>query len=128
MVTVISFSIPIRPKPTPRPRVKAGQKGAYYPTNYQAYKDQLEWLIKKAWVEQGKPKVDLPIRINVSFELDRINIDLMLSDCERDGLRGDVDNYFKGVADALETVGVIDNDRDITEAYLGFTDRYLHRV
>jgi len=111
--------IPIRPKPTPRPRAKKGQ-GAYYPKAYQSYKDELEWLVKQAWVEAGKPVTKEPYAVTIGVYKDRF--DVILSNCwrDRDGLRGDLDNIQKGVLDALQAVGLIDDDRNVHQITISF--------
>ena len=110
---MIQFTVPIKPRPTPRPRGKQGQK-AYYPTDYQAYKDKLEWAIKL----NAKGKVEPPYVVHAVFDTDEIRVIVRHSDARRNGLRGDIDNFGKGLLDAMEAVGVIDSTpaRQITNA------------
>ena len=119
MVTVISFSVPIRPKPTPRPRAKKGQ-GAYYPKAYQSYKDELEWLVKQAWVKAGKPETTKPYSLFVAIYPGEFVVTLSNSTHSRHGVRGDIDNIQKGLIDAMQAVGMIDNDRNVHEVTIRF--------
>jgi len=111
----MNFTIPIRPRPTPRPRGKQGQR-AYYPTEYQSYKDELEWRIKAA----AKGNYIGPCQIAIGLWPDAIDINITPTDAQRNGLRGDIDNIYKGIADALETAGVIENDRDVHSLVVRF--------
>ena len=117
--TMISFSVPIKPRPTPRPRGKAGQK-AYYPKDYQSYKDELEWLIKQAWMEAKKTETVKPYAVHITVYKDRFDVSIRNSWRERDGVRGDLDNIQKGVVDALQAVGVIEDDRFVHEMTIRF--------
>jgi len=112
--------IPIRAKPTPRPRVRTLQ-GGYYPAAYQSYKDELEWLIKLAWRDVGGSTLTGPQQVSVEFSTDSTLIEITPTDTTRKGVRGDIDNLYKGVADALESVGVIENDRQIHEMHCRFS-------
>ena len=112
--------IPIRAKPTPRPQAKKGQR-AYYPKAYQSYKDQLEWLIKQAWRDVGGSTLTGPQQLTVEFDPDSILIELTPTTTARNNTRGDIDNLYKGVADALETAGVINNDHQIHELHCRFS-------
>jgi len=112
--------IPLRAKPTPRPRVRTLQ-GGYYPAAYQSYKDELEWLIKKAWRDAGGSTLTGPQQASVEFSPDSILIEITPTDTARNGMRADLDNLFKGVGDALESVGVIENDSQIHEMHCRFS-------
>ena len=113
--------IPIRAKPTPRPQAKKGQK-AYYPAAYQDYRTELEWLIKQAWLETGGGPWLLDSQsVTIEFGPKDILIELLPAESTRKGVRGDIDNLYKGVADALESVGVIENDRQIHEMHCRFS-------
>ena len=118
--TMISFSVPIKPRPTPRPRVRSGQKGAYYPKGYQSYKDELEWLTKQAWMEAKKTETVKPYSVHITVYKDRFDVSVRNSWRERDSVRGDLDNLQKGIVDALQTVGVIDDDRNVHEMTIRF--------
>jgi len=112
--------IPIRAKPTPRPRVRAGQRSAYYPKAYQSYKNELEWLIKQAWVEAGKPETEGPYAVSIIAHKDSFLVTIQNSWHQRQGVRGDIDNIQKGCLDALQTVGLIDNDRNVHSLSIRF--------
>ena len=113
--------IPIRAKPTPRPQAKKGQR-AYYPAAYQDYREALEWLIKRAWADAGGgPWLLDPQSVTIEFGPKDILIELSPTESTRKGVRGDIDNLYKGVADALESVGVIENDRQIHEMRCRFS-------
>ena len=103
---------PITPKPTPRPRV--GKFGAYYPKEYQAYKDQLKQLAALIC----KEKHEGPISMRIEFYMP---IPASLSKKKKLDLvdqwhikKPDCDNLAKGVKDALEGIAY-DNDSQVCE-------------
>jgi len=104
----MKYTIDIAPKPTPRPRV--GKFGTTYPPAYRQYKKDLNWLVKALRV----PKKDYAV-LHVEFgfpyakstpKKDRIEGKPMRVKC-------DLDNTEKGIMDALEKMGVLDNDAQI---------------
>ena len=106
----------IIPKPTPRPRIaRRGNKSiAYYPKEYQIYKDHLKMLAELIC----KTKYKGPLKMEVIFYMP---IPSSLSKKKKDELRGvwhikkpDCDNLAKGVKDALEGIAY-DNDSQVCE-------------
>ena len=100
------YSIPITPKPTPRPRL--GKHGAYNPKSYTAYKKKLvQWLallkVPSSDYNFIYAKFYVPYPKNTPKK-DRI-------DCMPLDKVFDCDNVIKGLCDALEQGNIIPNDR-----------------
>jgi len=112
------YQINLIPKPTPRPRVKTIFKNGkrinvtYYPKDYQTYKDNLCLLIKALHIPKGDYKelwatfgVPYPKHVKGGKKA-RIESKPMRE-------KFDCDNVCKGLMDALEQAGVLENDRQI---------------
>lgn len=107
--------IDIVPMPTPRPRV--GKHGAYNTPKYTQYKRDLGFLLKALHI----PKDDYGV-LYATFafpfpktvkggEKAKIEYLPMRDKC-------DCDNLSKGLMDALESVGIIEDDRQIYELHV----------
>jgi len=102
--------LPIEPCAAARPRVTS--KGVFYPPKYQAWLEAARLLARQAWHDE---LLGGPVRVAVSFQADRIVVEVGRSDCVRPkGVRGDVDNLCKAVLDCLSGVVFFD-DRQVVE-------------
>ena len=117
MVKIISeclrYNIPITPMPTPRPRL--GRGGAYNPKSYSDYKKSLILYIKSLNIDKGDydyihARFYIPFPKNTP-EKRKIE-DLPLK------TNFDCDNVIKGLCDALEQSGVIENDRCLWSMFI----------
>lgn len=114
---MISFGVLIRPRPTPRPRGKKGQ-GAYYPPEYNAYRDELLWRIRQA--VKGRPRLAEPLKITVSITLEGFEVQIEPGPVRPKGMRGDIENFVKGLLDGLQQAGVVEDDRWVHELNVRF--------
>jgi Holliday junction resolvase RusA-like endonuclease len=109
----LTFSLPLRPKPSPR---SGGRfKRRFMPKDYMAWKKQFGMLVP--W--QAKKSFNGALGLWVVFIYARPKSHKPGSDMVP---VGDVDNLSKGVMDALQDCGVIENDRQVT--YLTAVKRY----
>ena len=99
--------IPGKPVPASRPRITRGH--AYYPPKYQTWKEAAAWFVKSA----GKP-VAGPVKVSILVLPDQIVVDVLPAHHRPAGMWGDADNFAKGVLDALQAGGVLEDDRMVT--------------
>jgi crossover junction endodeoxyribonuclease RusA len=93
MQTVLE--IPGRPVPKGRPR--RGRNGRWYtPTATIQYEDFVAWMARASGDRYGDRDVTVRIELRTSSRL-----------------RGDLDNYAKGILDGLQKGGLFDNDRQV---------------
>jgi len=95
---ICNFVVPGRAIPV----VRMTQRSKFTPRarRYLAYKNQVAWTAKASF--KGKPtKKDV-----------QVHVDIYLNG----GLQGDVDNYFKSIADSLNEV-VYEDDRQVKEIF-----------
>lgn len=80
------------------PAVRMTQRSKYTPRarRYLAYKNQVGWIARQHF--KGNP-TDKPVAVEIKVYLHR-------------GVQGDVDNYFKSIADSLNKI-VFKDDRQI---------------
>ncbi len=88
---MISFTVPGRCIPAPRPRGRKGQK-AYYPARYT---DWLDSARVEAYRACGRPLWEGPVSVKVAFYGARAN--------------ADIDNLLKSVLDAIQGVIIVDD-------------------
>ena len=88
---MISFTVPGRCVPAPRPRGRKGQK-AYYPTRYT---DWLDSARVEAYRACGRLLWEGPVSVKVAFYGARAN--------------ADIDNLLKSVLDAIQGVIIVDD-------------------
>ncbi len=88
---MISFTVPGRCIPCPRPRVARGKK-AYFP---QRYTDWLDSARVEAYRACGRPLWKGPVSVTVAFYGARAN--------------ADIDNLLKSVLDAIQGVIIVDD-------------------
>lgn len=93
---MIQFTFLEVPRPKPRARVTA--RGSYTPSEYKAYEDRIKYLASEAMRAHGVATLLGPLRIDYTFYLA--------------ANRGDLDNYVKGVQDAMNKV-VFKDDRQV---------------
>ena len=131
------ITLNIDPKPTPRPRIRIiqpkGKKGfasAYYPAEYERYKNDLALLIKSKRI----PK-DSYGRIRAIFYLKYPKSTPKKNLIERAYHRKkpDADNLLKGLLDGLEQAGVIENDSqffriEVQKLYSTFGSRIVFEI
>ena len=95
-MTELSFTVPGRCIPCPRPRVVKG-KGAYFP---QRYTDWLDSARVEAYKACGRPLWTGPVSVTVAFYGARKN--------------ADIDNLLKSCLDAIQGVIIVD-DKQVVE-------------
>jgi Holliday junction resolvase RusA-like endonuclease len=100
------YLLPITPKPTPRPRL--GKNGVYNTSSYKAYKQNLIKWISLLKIPRNnydfiwaKFYVPYPKSTKKSDLIDKYPLKKVF----------DCDNVIKGLCDALEQSGVVENDR-----------------
>lgn len=94
--SVIEFTVPGRA--VPAVRMTQRSKFTSRAQRYLAYKQQVGWIAKQNY--KGKP-TDKPVFVSVEVYLHR-------------GVQGDIDNYFKSIADSLNKI-VYEDDRQIKD-------------
>jgi len=103
--------------PAARPRVVGGH--AYTPARYESWKQEASWRLHT----QTSARYDGPVSVTVVVRRDRVEIELdETADTRPKGLRGDLDNYVKGVLDALQDAGIIRDDRQVHELHATFEE------
>lgn len=109
---MFTCQIALRGMSTPRRRHTPVTRRGYYPKPYQQYVNQLSWLLAAEHI----PKQDyhcLAIEFHFSYAPSIANKNKI------DGLPCrqlyDNDNLAKGIMDALEKLGVLNNDRQISQ-------------
>ncbi len=96
----ISFTVPGRCIPCPRPRVARGKK-AYFPKRYT---DWLDSARVEAYRACGRPLWEGPVSVTVVFYGARAN--------------ADIDNLLKSVLDAIQGVIIVDDKQaDAVDAW-----------
>lgn len=92
----VEFTVPGRAIPA----VRMTQRSKFTPRaqRYLAYKNQVGWIARQHM--KGKP-TDNPVAVEIKVYLHR-------------GHQGDVDNYFKSIADSLNKI-VYEDDRQIKQ-------------
>jgi Holliday junction resolvase RusA-like endonuclease len=85
----------MRAKPTPRPRVTR-YGFAYYPKEYAKYQRDLSNAFKKSGVKIKKPDTAIALQIMFWFKKPKKSKSLFI--------RGDLDNFIKGVMDQLKCI------------------------
>ena len=95
-MTELSFTVPGRCIPAPRPRGRKGQK-AYYPVRYT---DWLDSARVEAYRACGRPLWEGPVSVDVRFVGARAN--------------ADIDNLLKSCLDAIQGVLIVD-DKQVVE-------------
>lgn len=99
---MIQLQIPIDPMPTPRPRVavRGGHARAYNPAKYTAYKNELKEILAERWEDDP---IDYPVVVTIIILAPRPKTTKL------DAPKPDVDNYAKGVLDAMNDVVLVDD-------------------
>ncbi len=99
MMTELSFTVPGRCIPTPRPRVS--RYGTHYPKRYT---DWLDSARVEAYKACGRPLWEGPVSVTVVFCGARKN--------------ADIDNLLKSVLDAIQGVIIVDDKQaDAVDAW-----------
>lgn len=103
------ITLNINPRPTPRPRITMRGKfpSAYYPKEYEKYKQDLALLIRSKRIPKGNYG-----RIRAIFYLKypKSTPKYKLIEKAPHQKKPDADNFLKGLLDGLEQAGVIEND------------------
>ena len=108
-----TYTLEIEPRPTPRPRL--GRYGVYNHPAYTDYKRNLMWLLKSKSIPI-KDYDSIHARFYFTYpkktaKKNRIDNAPMRKKC-------DCDNLVKGLLDALESVKVINNDRQFYSIFV----------
>jgi len=98
------FTIPLKPRAKPRPRLtKRGY--AYTPKSYAEYEKQIATYYKG-------PKFDGPVSVSITLRSKRMTVYITPLDEPDSTIRGDADNICKGILDALNTIAY-DDDKQV---------------
>ena len=110
----MEFILDIEGKPTPRPRFNG--RVAYMPKSYNDYQKKLVILIQEKNLKKG----DF-CRINITFHFvyPKSTPKYKLIDGLPLRTKFDSDNLAKGVMDALEKAGLVDDDRQFYQLKVG---------
>ena len=92
----VSFEVPGRCVPCPRPRAKVGHR-AYYPKRYTDWKESAQVEALKA---AGRLLWEGPVELSVWFYGARAN--------------ADIDNLLKSVLDAIQGIIIVDDKQVVT--------------
>lgn len=119
----------IKPRPAPRPRL--GKNGAYNPSWYTQYKKDLVILIKSLHIEK-KDYNSLYVVFGLPYPKQvKGGQDNKIEAAPHRIHSGDADNFMKGIKDAIQQAGIIEDDCQIffetsckvwtkTEGYIQF--------
>ena len=107
----ITFFVPGRPLPFMR--VRHGKGRHWNAPEYDAFKDKVAWAARAAGV-LGDPDEDMCWELDVILSPDGLTVTAKPVERIKSGLRGDIDNYAKGVMDALQGV-VYKNDKHVSK-------------
>lgn len=100
------FQLRIEPKPCPRPRValRGRVPVAYYPADYQKWKE----AARGALAFEGPP-IEGPLRVYLSFQVERPKTTKLPAP------KPDIDNYVKSMLDAMTAAGVWEDDTQVVQ-------------
>ena len=104
------ITIDITPQTSPRPRL--GKFGAYMPAKYKAYKDCIIYELGKHNI---KPDDYSEIEIIAHFPYPASTPKKRLIDGAKMRKKPDYDNTAKTISDCLETMGIINNDSQLSD-------------
>ena len=108
------FRITVQGAPKSKGRPRLGRRGRVY-TPIATH--EAETVVRTTWQENGGPKFDGPIELEVDFYKDRTEVIVRQSETlELSKLRGDIDNYLKLLMDGLNGVAWED-DRQVVWVY-----------
>jgi Holliday junction resolvase RusA-like endonuclease len=104
-------------RPVPFGRHEGTGKKAHNPEEYAAWRAEQGHKLK-ALLKLRPPRVDLhddPVRVHVWLEGAAVEVEVVreVHALRPKGLRGDIDNYVKGVLDVLVDAGVVGDDRQV---------------
>jgi len=99
---MFTLQIPVDPKPCPRPRfaVRGGHARAYHDKKYLTYRHELEEVLSERWTDDP---IDYPIVVTIVCMVQRPKTTKLPHP------KPDVDNYAKGVLDAMNDVVIVDD-------------------
>lgn len=102
------ITLPIEPMPCPRPRIRAKPfPTAYYPKDYQEWKEKAKWLLVDAF--DGGPLLEGPLVLTVYVYASRPKSTKLYAP------KPDVDNYLKAVMDAMTAAGLWADDSQVVD-------------
>lgn len=105
----LRFDLLIAPMPTPRPRFVARGKfvSTYYPKPYVAYTDALRDMLSEQM--EGNAAVEGPVSVAINITVERPKTTKLTAP------KPDVDNYAKGVLDAMTKAGIWNDDTQVVD-------------
>jgi Holliday junction resolvase RusA-like endonuclease len=109
----LQYTLPIDPYPTSRPRL-GKNRNTYNTSKYTKYKNNLIILLKSLHIPQQDYSY---VRINFYFPYPKSTPQKDRVDGAPMRYKYDVDNLIKGLFDALQQSGVVQDDRIISGVY-----------
>lgn len=110
----MDLTLHVAAMPTPRPRfvVRGKFVSTYYPKPYVAYADALRDMIAEALAEAGAQPLEGPLAVDIEITLERPKTTKLPTP------KPDVDNYAKGIMDAMTKAGVWADDSQVSDLYV----------
>lgn len=90
---MIQIQIPVNPESCTRPRFNGRTGRAYHTSKYRQYREAVEAILRERWTD---PPIDYPVEVTIICYVRRPKTTKL------DFPKPDVDNYAKGILDALQ--------------------------
>ena len=121
MTDTLTFSLPWRTIPKPRPQVT--RYGTHMPKEYMEWKEMIGQFIAVSRIESA---IEGPVMCQFEFDTDTTRVAVIPLELEYPRalhVKGDIDNLSGGVMDALQDGGVFTNDSQVVKLEAVITRR-----